>query len=154
MPAGNPAVIEALRSSLRLHWEAIEFYTAYAAWIDPEYPKLGKKYRADAKEERGHARMLLERLRYFGEPAVFDHADPAVPTDGFDSFLIAALALETGAAAVEEANVLVCRQHGDERSALVFDELLAGSEASILEIESTQATINDLGLENYLATFL
>ena len=24
MPAGNPAVIDALRSSLRLHWEAIE----------------------------------------------------------------------------------------------------------------------------------
>jgi bacterioferritin len=154
MPARNPAVIDALRSSLRLHWEAIEFYAAYAAWIAPQYRKLGEKYAADAEEERGHAKAVLDRLRYFGEPGVFDHADPTVPTDGFDSFLSAAFAIETGAAAVEEANVLVCRQEGDELSALVFADLLAGSQASILEIEAAQATIKEIGLDNYLAAFL
>jgi bacterioferritin (cytochrome b1) len=154
MPAGNPAVIEALRSSLRLHWEAIEFYSAYAAWIRPQYPKLGTKYSTESAEERGHAEALLDRLRFFREPGVFDHADPTVPTEGFDWFLSAALTLETLAANVEESNVLVCRQAGDERSALVFAELLAGSQASILEIEAAQATIEEIGLENYLAAFL
>ena len=154
MPAGNPAVIDALRSSLRLHWEAIEFYFAYSAWIRPQYPKLGTKYATEAAEERGHAEALLDRLRFFREPGVFDHADPTVPTEGFESFLASALTMETAAAASEEANVLLCREQGDERSALVFAELLAGSQASILEIEAAQATIEEIGLENYLAAFL
>lgn len=154
MPAGNPLVIDALRSSLRLHWEAIEFYSAYASWIAPQYRKLGEKYGADAEEERGHAKAVLDRLRYFGEPGVFDHADPSVPTEGFESFLAAALLLETMAAGVEGGNVTICRNAGDERSAMVFAELLAGSEASILEIEAAQATIEEIGLDNYLAAFM
>jgi bacterioferritin (cytochrome b1) len=154
MPAGNPAVIDALRSSLRLHWEAIEFYSAYAAWIRPQYPKLGTKYATESAEERGHAEALLDRLRFYGEPGVFDHADPTVPTEGFGSFLAAALLLETMAAGVEGGNVTICRNAGDERSAMVFAELLAGSEASILEIEAAQATIEEIGLDNYLAAFL
>ena len=77
-----------------------------------------------------------------------------MPTEGFDWFLSAALTLETLAANVEESNVLVCRQAGDERSALDFAELLGGSQASILEIEAAQATIEEIGLENYLAAFL
>jgi bacterioferritin (cytochrome b1) len=154
MPAGNPAVIDAIRSSLRLHWEAIEFYSAYAAWIRPQYPKLGTKYATESAEERGHAEALLDRLRFYGEPGVFDHADPTVPTEGFESFLAAALLLETMAAGVEGGNVTICRNAGDERSAMVFAELLAGSEASILEIEAAQATIEEIGLENYVAAFL
>jgi bacterioferritin (cytochrome b1) len=154
MPAGNPDVINALRSSLRLHWQAIEFYAAYAAWIAPQYPKLGTKYATESAEERGHAEALLDRLRFFREPGVFDHADPVVPTEGFGLFLSEALTLETAAAMAEEENVTICRQAGDERSALVFAELLAGSQASILEIEAAQATIEEIGLDNYLAAFL
>lgn len=151
MPQGNPSVIEALRASLRLHWQAIEFYAAYASWIAPQYRALGEKYAADAEEERGHAKAVMDRLRFFGEPAVFDHADPTVPTEGFEEFLSAALALETAAATVEEAHVSLCRAAGDERSALVFAELLEGSQASILEIEATQMTIAEIGLDNWLA---
>ncbi len=147
-------MIDAIRSSLRLHWEAIEFYSAYAAWIRPQYPKLGTKYATESAEERGHAEALLDRLRFYGEPGVFDHADPTVPTEGFESFLAAALLLETMAAGVEGGNVTICRNAGDERSAMVFAELLAGSEASILEIEAAQATIEEIGLENYVAAFL
>lgn len=154
MPQGNPTVIEALRASLRLHWQAIEFYSAYAAWIAPQYAKLGERYAADAEEERGHARLCMDRLRFFGEPAVFDHADPTVPTEGFEAFLTEALALETAAAELEEKNVALARGENDERSALVFAELLAGSEASILEIEATRQTLAEIGLDNYLANLI
>lgn len=154
MPEGTANVIEALRSSLRMHWEAIEFYSAYSAWIAPQFPKLGTKYAAEAEEERAHAKAVLERLRYYGEPGVFDHGDPIVPTDGFLTFLGEALKLETAAATMEEQNVLICRNDGDERSALLFAELLAGSQASILEIEAAQETIDYIGLDNYLAAFV
>lgn len=154
MPNGNPAVIDALRRSLRLHWEAIEFYAAYASWIAPQYARLGAKYAADAEEERGHAKACLDRLRYFGQPAVFDHDQIGVPTEGYAAFLDAALVLETAAAETEEANIQICRDAGDERSALVFVELLAGSQASILEIEAALTSIGEIGLDNYLADFL
>lgn len=154
MPTGQPEVIDALRASLRLHWEAIEFYAAYAAWIGPQYSKLGEKYAADADEERGHAKLVLDRLRFFDEPAVFDHADPEVPTEGYEEFLKAAFFLEDKAAAVEQENIRICRAAGDERSALVFVELLAGSEASMLEIESTRHTIEEIGLDNLLANLV
>lgn len=154
MPSGQPEVIDALRASLRLHWEAIEFYAAYSAWIAPQYSKLGEKYAADADEERGHAKLVLDRLRFFGEPGVFDHADPEVPTAGYAEFLTEALALEQRAAAVEQESVAACRAAGDERSALVFVELLEGSEASILEIESTLHTIEEIGLDNLLANLV
>jgi len=154
MPEGKPVVIEALRASLRLHWTAIEFYAAYSRWIAPQYSPLSEKYAADAEEERGHAKACMDRLRYFGEPANFDHDSAVVPTDGFEAFLEQAAALEAAAADLEEQNVTLCREAGDERSALVFAELLEGSQASILEIEATRQTIAEIGLDNYLADWL
>lgn len=150
----DPAVLDALATALGLHWQAIEFYSAYAAWIAPQYPKLAERIAADAEEERGHARAVMDRLRYFGMPAVFEHQSRAVPTEGYEAFLPDALELETAAADHERAAILTCRAVGDEQSALVFAGLLAGSEQSILEIEATQQTIEEIGLDNYLAAFI
>lgn len=154
MPTEDPAVIEALATSLGLHWQAIEFYSAYAAWIGPHYPKLAQRIAADADEERHHAKAIMDRLRFFGRPAVFDHATRPIPTEGYEAFLPDALELETAAAEAERAAVVLCRGVGDERSAMVFASLLEGSEQSILEIEAAQRSIEEIGLDNYLAAFL
>jgi hypothetical protein len=105
--------------------------------------------RCSARENHTHKGPAEGR-----EPGVFDHADTVVPIEGFGSFLSEAVTLQTEAAMAEEENVSICRQRGDERSDLVFAELLAGSQASILEIEAAQATIQQIGLDNYLAAFL
>jgi bacterioferritin (cytochrome b1) len=65
--------------------------------------------------------------------------------------LRANLSLEDAAASVERANILTCRAQGDEQSALVFSALLAGSEASIREIEGIQTAISEIGIDNFLA---
>lgn len=150
----DPAPLDALATALGLHWQAIEFYSAYAAWIAPQYPKLAERIAADADEERAHARAVMDRLRFYGMPAVFEHQSRAIPTEGFDLFLADALELETAAADQERAAILACRAVGDEQSALVFSRLLAGSEQSILEIEATRQSIEEIGLDNYLAAFI
>ena len=64
--------------------------------------------------------------------------------------LQASLSLEVAAAEAERANVLASRAAGDERSALVFADLLEGSEESIRQIEADLRVIEQVGLDNWL----
>ena len=145
--------MDALQASCRLHLTAVEHYTGLAAHLERWGYTLGERYRADAKEERGHLRLVMDRLEYFDVAPALDHKLPSWPRHDFPGILSANLLLESAAAGVERANILTCRESGDEQSALVFVELLAGSEKSILEIEAARQLIAELGLENYLATF-
>lgn len=154
MPPAPAPVIDALHQSLGLHWTAIEFYSSLSSWLAPQYPKLGEKFAADAEEERGHAKRLMDRLRFFDQPPAFDHDEPPAPNAAnYSETLANALALETDAAAAETAGIRIAREHADEQTARVFIKLQKGSEESILEIEAAQLTIEEIGLENYLALF-
>jgi bacterioferritin len=146
-------VVDALQASVRLHLLAVETYQAqgehFARW---GYPKLGEKYRADAEEERGHLRDLLKRLEFYDAKSTYEHAQPDWPRHDIEGILASNLTLETTAAEAEKANILACRAVGDELSALVFVDLLEGSEASVAEIEATQLVVQQIGLDNYLAS--
>lgn len=154
MPTAPVQVIDALHASLGLHWTAIEFYASLSSWLAPQYPRLGEKYAADAEEERGHAKRVMDRLRYFGEPAIYDHDEPKWSAgQSFPEILDTALELETAAAETERAGIGAARDALDEQTARVFIELQEGSQASILEIEAAHRSIQEIGLENYLALF-
>jgi bacterioferritin (cytochrome b1) len=154
MPLPDSNVIDALSASLRMHWTAIEFYESQSAWIAPAFPKLGAKIAEHAAKERWHAREMLDRLRFYEEPAVFDHDEPTGVSPTFTGFLDAALEIETKAAGLERSGVLMSRDVGDELSALAFARLLAGSESSILEIDGIRAAIAEIGIGGYLAAFV
>ena len=154
MPIATTDVVDALQASCRLHLTAVEHYAGLAEHLARwGYEKLGERYRDDSGEERDHLRAVMSRLEYYDVAPSLDHKLPAWPRHDYAGILAANLLLETAAAAVERANIAVCREAGDEQSALVFVELLAGSEASILRIEATQKVIEEIGLDNYLATF-
>jgi bacterioferritin (cytochrome b1) len=146
-------VVDALQASVRLHLLAVETYQAqgehFSRW---GYPKLGEKYRADAEEERGHLRDLLKRLEFYDVQSTYEHAQPDWPRHDFEGVLASNLTLESTAAEAEKANIFACRAVGDELSALVFVDLLEGSEASVAEIEATQLVVQQIGLDNYLAS--
>ena len=146
------SVEAALQLSASLHWLAIETYTTQAEHFDRwGYSKLAEAARADAKEERGHLKAVLARLEYYDVQPTCDHGHPSWPRHDYEGILDANLALESAAAEAERGNILVARDSGDELSALVFADLLAGSEQSIKEIEATQRVIEQIGLDNYLA---
>lgn len=152
MPAAPDGVVNALQASVRLHLTAIENYQAQAEHFDRwGYKKLAEKYRADVDEERQHLGKVLSRLEYYDEQPVYDHDEPSWPRHDYEGILASNLELEATAAEVERANVLACRAVGDEQSALIFADLLAGSEGSIAEIEAIQKVLGQIGTDNYLA---
>ena len=153
MPTAPTDVVDALQASCRLHLTAVEHYAGLAAHLERWGYSLGDRYRDDASEESEHLRQVMDRLEYFDVAPSLDHNVPVWPRHDYAGILVANLVLETVAAVVERANIAVCREAGDEQTALVFVELLAGSEASISQIEATQKVIEEIGLDNYLATF-
>jgi bacterioferritin len=152
MPTPPDGVIEALQASVRLHRTAIENYQAQAEHFSRwGYSKLGEKCRGDAEEEQEHLALVMARLEYYDVQPVYDHEQPNWPRHDYEGILSANYDLESGAASVERAGVMKCREVGDELSAKVFTKLLEGSEASISEAEATQKVIEQIGVDNYLA---
>lgn len=152
MPQPPDGVVNALQTAVRLHLTAIDHYQSqaehYGRW---GYGKLAAAFAEDAEEERGHLKMAMSRLEYYDVAPEMAHPAPEWPRHDFEGVLSANLALEDEVAGAERAAILVCRAAGDELSALVFVELLKGSEAAIAEIEATQRVIEQIGLDNYLA---
>lgn len=152
-PLSSVSNVEAaLQLSASLHWLAIETYSMQAEHFDRwGYPKLAEAARADAEEERSHLHLVAERLEFYDVQPTTDHDKPDWPRHDFEGILASNLALEEKVMYVERANVIVARNCGDEVSAKVFAELLAGSEQSVKEIEATKRLIEVIGLDNYLA---
>ena len=152
MPQAPEGVIDALQASVRLHMTAVEHYQSQAEHFDRwGYAKLSDTSRGEAEEERRHLHEVQARLEYYDEQPAFDHDQPDWPRHDFEGILAANLALETAAADVERANVAACRNVGDEISAVLFTQLLEGSEEAVAAIEAKQRVIEQIGLDNYLA---
>ncbi len=152
MPQAPDGVVQTLQAAAALHLTAIENYQAQAEHLDRwGYGKLAAACREDAEEERGHLRDVLARLEFYDAETPYAHEQPDWPRHDYEGILAANLALESAAMEVERAAVVACRAVGDELSALVFAKLLAGSEASVAEIEAVQKVIEQIGLDNYLA---
>lgn len=152
MPAAPAKSVECLQNAVSLHLTAIEHYTTIAEHLDRAgYHKLGDRYRADAKEERHHLRAVLERLEFYNIAPKYDHAQPSWPRFDVPGILAANLTLEMAAAAAERSHITEVRSVGDELTALVFVELLKGSEESIKQIEADRLVISQVGIDNWLA---
>jgi len=152
MITSDTSVIAALQASVALHLTAIEHYSTLAEHlIRWGYSGLGEKYRADAEEEREHFKKCVERLEFYDVAPVLTHPAPSWPRHDYAGILVANMQLEQKAATVERANIVASRAVGDELSALVFAELLEGSEESIKDIQAVQSVIKQIGLDNYLA---
>ena len=146
------SVEAALQLSAGLHWLAIEQYAAQAVhFVRSGYPKLAADAAADAEEERGHLKAVLERLEFYDISPSYEHDKPEWPRHDYEGILSANYALELKAMNAERGNVIVARGASDELSALVFAELLAGSEEAVAKIEATRKLIEQIGLDNYLA---
>lgn len=152
MPQAPDGVIDALQASVRLHMTAIEHYQSQAEHFDRwGYGKLADAGRGEADEERRHLHEVQARLEFYDVQPAFDHEQPDWPRHDFEGILASNLAMETAAAEVERANVAACRAVGDEISAVIFTQLLEGSEEAMAAIEAKQRVIEQIGVDNYLA---
>lgn len=153
MPAPlAPAVTDAMQKCVALHLTAIEHYTTIkehlARW---GYTKLADRFAGDVDEERGHLQALLSRLEFFDVQPTYVHSAPSWPRQDVAGILAASLTLEATAADAEREGILAARAAGDEKTAELLAGILAGSEASIREIEADRLVISQVGLDNWLA---
>lgn len=151
MPAAIPASVECLQNAVSLHLTAIEHYATVSEHLGRiGYGKLAERFAADAEEERGHLKAALARLEFFQTGPVLTHAVPMWPRYDVPGILTASLKLEQATAEAERAHIVEVRGVSDEGTAVVFTELLKGSEASIRELEADQLTISQVGIDNWL----
>lgn len=152
MPAAIPASIECLQNAVSLHLTAIEHYTTLAEHLERiGYAKLGERFKADAEEERGHLSKALTRLEFFNTAPVLAHVAPQWPRYDVPGILDASLKLEQLAAETERKHIVEVRAAGDEGTAVVFVDLLAGSEESIKHLEADRFVLGQIGVDNWLA---
>ena len=152
MPEGPKQIVEILQSSLALHWAAIESYTLQSRhYATYGYPKLAEKYAGDAEEERGHAQKLIDRLEFYDVTPEAQHDSVEWPRHDYVGALEANYQLESSAANVERGGFSMAIELGDAVSSEIFKDLLADSEASLIEIEAIRTLIEEIGLDNYLA---
>lgn len=140
--------IRLLTQSVDAHWSAIQTYTAQAAHFKRwGYPKLAAKAAEDAKEELTHVMALLERLE-LGDATV---SGAGWPRHNIVGILTSNLSLENAAASIERNGIETARESADEGTAHMFADNLEGSESGIREIEAAQRTIEQIGVDNFLA---
>ena len=152
MNAPSPAIIEALQAAVQKHWLAIANYAGQAIHLQRYgFSALANKAKEDAEEERAHLNRLLNRLEVFDTTPVTDHPAAAWPRCDVPGILRSNLQLEQETCAIERAAILTARESGDEITADLFRQNLAGSETAIAELEAELLLIDSLGLENYLA---
>lgn len=148
-------VLSSLNKSVSIHLEATYHYLLAACQFAREYPKLSEKLKAYSDDERRHLTILCDRLNALNTRPTSDHEPPAQwePLD-YEAFLAASLDLARRARQVEVEGIATCRDDGDETSALIFADLLTGSEEFIRGVQATMTNIDQVGLDNLLSTFL
>ena len=134
----DAAILEALNEVLTAELTAINQYFIHSRMCgDWEYERLAKVFYEESLEEMKHANMQ----RYFnvlvGESVEEMHElDLKIETEHVDRLNKA---------------ILLCREHGDNGSRLVLEEILHDTEEAVDWIESQQDQIRQMGIENYLA---
>jgi bacterioferritin (cytochrome b1) len=153
MPKPLDGVVDALQASLALHWSQAEMYDLQAVQFTRwGYPKLGETWASYAAEERGHVKMISERLEMFDVQPSPVHSAPELPRHDFDAILDVNYEADLLAAATERAGYMTCASVGDAISAKIFTKLVRGSEDSLANIEAIRTVIEQIGLDNYLAS--
>lgn len=152
--APNDDVIDALQGVVALHLKAIETYQSQSSHFERwGYPKLAEQFAAAVEEERGHLKIAMDRLEFYKVVPTTDHDEPeAWPPNDFMGIIAANRVLEQAAADHERRSIAICRNAGDEVTAIALVPLLADSEKSLAEIEAINLTVEQIGLDNYLST--
>ena len=151
----NETVIESLNKAISLHLEASFHYLIASVQFGQEYPKLSETLSAYAADEQLHLRKVADRLNFFEVRPTSEHLPPASwEYLNYESFLDASLSMAERARAIEADGIVDCREAGDETSALLFADLLKGSEEFIRGVQATKTRIDQAGLDNVLSSFM
>jgi len=152
---GNPEVIELLNEVLTAELTAINQYFIHAKMCDNwGYEKLAKKTYDESIDEMRDAEKVIERILYLdGVPNLQRLGSMRVGESVPEQHQ---LGLELEIDAIERYNrgVELARRQGDNGTAEMLEDLLTGEEEHADWLEAQLVLIDQVGVENYLATWI
>jgi bacterioferritin len=149
---GNAEIIELLNEVLTGELTAINQYFIHAKMCGNwGFGRLEDKVREESIEEMKHAESLIERILFLdGVPNLQRLGNVMVGETVPEQF---ALDLEVEMQAMERLRRAIAKavEVGDHGSRELFEHILVNEEEHIDWLETQQAAIERIGLENYLA---
>jgi bacterioferritin len=154
-PTINPTeqVLESLSQALKAELTAVLQYLLHAKVCQKlGYQRLAEFKRKESAEELGHAEALVERIVFLGDSPNMTDLSSVQDCEGEKEQLESDLALENDAIKRLNTAVKVAVEAGDNVSRQLFDKILADEDHHIDHLEGQIHLINEMGLENYLAS--
>jgi bacterioferritin len=149
---GNQAIIDVLNDVLTAELTAInQYFVDYKMVENWGYGRLAEKFKEDSIDEMKDAEELIERILYLeGVPNLQRLGTVRVGETVREKI---DLALDVEREAIDRLNrgVLLCREHGDNGSRLLLEQILSGEEEHADWLETQLELIRQVGIEHYLA---
>ncbi|HEY7615498.1 MAG TPA: bacterioferritin [Terriglobales bacterium] len=150
---GSNKVIKELNAALSSELTAIVQYIVQAEMADNwGYGKLGALTKKRAIEEMRHAEGLIERILFLDSAPTVDVALTPRIGNSVEAHFKADLADELDAIKQYNAAVVVCDREGDNGSRELFKRMIKDEEGHTDYLEAQLRIIQEVGIENYLAT--
>ncbi|CUS48439.1 MAG: ferritin FtnA [Idiomarinaceae bacterium HL-53] len=145
-------VIDALNKLLRWELTSIDQYTRNAAlYEDWGLTKLHARIAHEADDERGHAKMLIDRILLLGGNPDLESRHSLPPCPDVPTMLKGDLELELQNATDLKASIQLCEAEQDFVSRAMLVSILKDTEEDhAYWLRQQLGLIERLGLENYL----
>ncbi len=153
MKTDNTKIIQLLNDVLSAELTAINQYFVHAEMAENwGYVRLNKVVRMHSIGEMKHAEKLIERILFLeGIPNVQKLGKINIGETVPEQFKVD-IGLELDAVERLNIGIAACTEAGDNGSRLLLEEILASEEEHVDWIEAQQSLIEQVGVQNYLAT--
>jgi bacterioferritin len=150
---GDPEIIEALNDVLTAELTAINQYFIHAKMCDNwGYQHLAEKVRSQSIDEMKDAESVIERILYLEGVPNLQRLNPVRVGETVPEQFTLDLALEREAIDRYNAGIALAVSKGDNGTRELFEDELTGEEDHADWLESQLSLIEQVGVENYLAT--
>jgi bacterioferritin len=149
---GNPEIVELLNEVLTAELTAINQYFLHAKIMeDWGYLRLAEHTRHESIDEMKHAEIVTDRVLFLNGLPNYQRYFPLRIGETVPEMFEADRDLEY--AAVERLNRAIAKavEVGDNGSRELFEQILVSEEEHINWLETQLTTIDQIGVENYLA---
>lgn len=149
-------VIKALNGLLAWELTSIDQYTAHSEqYADWGFQKLYERINHEAEDERGHAKLLIERILFLGGKPNLETRHPLPDADTVSEMLAADLDLERQNAVELKRAINLCEQQRDFVSRDILVGILQDTEEDhAFWLEQQLGLIHRLSLERYLQAMM
>ena len=149
---GNPEIIDALNDILTAELTAINQYFIHAKMCGNwGYEKLEHRIREESIDEMKHADELIERILYFDGVPNLQRLLPLRVGETVPEQFESDLAVERAAVVRFNNAIALCVEKGDNGTRELLADMLTSEEDHLDWLETQLTTIEQIGLQNYLA---